>query len=101
MALGFGAYWFGPWHLFVSRTVDESLPGATTPAVVLAADEPGDGVAPGGGATPAWRRSPLLCEAAAVSSADGELDGEPRARAGFALRADRTTEGFDDPLRER
>jgi hypothetical protein len=58
VVVGLGAYWFGPWHLFVNRTADESLPAA--PAEIPAADdatagavgEPDDGgAARGGGAT--------------------------------------------------
>ena len=27
-----GLYWFAPWNLFIDRTVDEALPGASAPA---------------------------------------------------------------------
>jgi len=33
LALGVvGSYWFAPWNLFIDRTVDEALPGASAPA---------------------------------------------------------------------
>lgn len=42
LALGaFGLYWFAPWNLFVDRTVDEALPGATAP--VQGSQDPAEG----------------------------------------------------------
>lgn len=38
-----GLYWFGPWHLFIDRRVDEALPGvaATVAPGAAAPTEPG------------------------------------------------------------
>ncbi len=43
VAVSFGLYWFQPWKLFTSRTVNESLPSISVAASVAAASEPNDG----------------------------------------------------------
>ena len=40
---GAAIYWFGPWHLFIDRRVDEALPGVPAAEAV----QPGDAAVPG------------------------------------------------------
>lgn len=41
VAVGAAIYWFGPWHLFIDRRVDEALPGVPAAAGdAPVADEP-------------------------------------------------------------
>jgi len=50
VVLGLGAaalYWFGPWHLFIDRRVDEALPAAQADASDVATPAEDDAVEPG------------------------------------------------------
>jgi hypothetical protein len=62
VVVGLGAYWFGPWHLFVNRTADEALPGVTIPTAAPGTDAAGGADGDGGRAPPAGGGATVLAE---------------------------------------